>query len=107
MHAKQPQHLLERLQLLDERFGRCGALSLVLVVGLVTEGRAGTVQKESKVFGLFLAQQLQDHAQHHVQRVGRKAVGATHVAEGVEPAKEKGRAIDEVDGVLIQLEAVT
>jgi len=82
--------------LLAEDVGRFGAVRLVVVDGLVPEGRLGSIERHGDRIGLVVAQQVDEHRREAVHRVGDLPAGGREIGrQGEERPVGEGVAVDE------------
>ncbi len=104
LEAEQFDSLLHRFDLLGQRFRHGRAVGLVLFIQIVAERLALAIHQESHMAGLFIADQVHEHPHDRIDGIGRESVRAREVGTGVKRAVEQGGAVDEVDGVLVEIE---
>ena len=83
-----------RLDLCAQIIGHGGAVGFVLGIQRIAEGRAGRIQHERDVLGIFLQAAFQ-HVDDAEQRTGRRAIAGGQRRQRMEGAVQIGRAVDE------------
>jgi hypothetical protein len=73
------------------------AVSLVILEGFVTDGRAFDIKHYSQIYGFFLVHELPEHADEAINGVGGESFRCGEEADGVIRAVDKRIAIYEIE----------
>ena len=94
--AEGGQHLTHQAHLLAQRIGRRVAVGLVRGVGLVAEGRLGTVEGDEHRVRSLLLQHVDEHRREPEHGVGQLSAGRRHVlGQGEEGAVCQGVPVEQ------------